>query len=466
MAIRVGTLGNDSILGTSGDDFLFGFAGNDTLNGGAGADILEGGLGNDLYVVDNIEDVVIESNALATEVDTVQSSISWSIDTGGEASFVENLTLTGVANITGTGNSLRNVIIGNSGENQIFGGGGNDSIDGGGGNDNLDGGAGDDTLIGGEGNDVLNGGIGTDLLVGGAGNDVYFLDSAGDQIVETANNGVDTALSTISRVLDNNVENLQLLGNASISGFGNTLANIITGNSGDNVLTGEGGNDVLNGGDGKDVLLGGADSDTLVGGIGNDLLDGGAGVDNLDGGSGGDVYVVDNASDVVLESSSLASEIDTVRAIGLSWTLGTNLENLTLLGTQNTTGIGNELNNFIVGSVGNNVLIGNDGNDSLDGALGADTLNGGLGNDTYTVDSVLDVIAGEDSNLLQIDGISSWIDWSLDTRADCVNIENLTLLGFALAGTGNGRNNRIVGNQEDNELFGLGGQDTGRRPGH
>ncbi|CAK0753662.1 serralysin [uncultured Gammaproteobacteria bacterium] len=128
------------IVGNSGVNMLDGGSGNDTLDGGAGADILIGGAGDDIYVVDNAGDVVVEiANGGA---DTVQSSVSFILTVD-----VENLTLTDTGNISGTGNSLANILTGNSNDNT------------------LDGGAGADTLIGGTGNDTLRGGSDADRFV-------------------------------------------------------------------------------------------------------------------------------------------------------------------------------------------------------------------------------------------------------------------------------------------------------------
>ncbi|WP_162052193.1 CARDB domain-containing protein [Gloeothece verrucosa] len=132
-----GGANNDTLSGTSNDD---------VLDGGLGGDRLIGKAGNDLYIVDSNRDVVIE-NASEGQ-DKIQSSVSYTLPAN-----VEDLILTGTANINGTGNELDNTITGNSGNNLLKGLAGNDSLIGGNGNDTLVGGAGNDTLTGGEGND-------------------------------------------------------------------------------------------------------------------------------------------------------------------------------------------------------------------------------------------------------------------------------------------------------------------------
>jgi Ca2+-binding RTX toxin-like protein len=149
-------------------------------------------------------------------------------------------------------------------------------------------------LNGGAGHDFIDGGTGADTMRGGTGNDAYVVDNGGlpglswlasllgdklpgiaslirgDVIVENANEGTDTVLSSISFTLPTNVENLVLSGSSSLAGTGNALSNVITGNAGNNTLQGLAGADMLIGGNGNDQLIGGADADTLIGGPGSD----------------------------------------------------------------------------------------------------------------------------------------------------------------------------------------------------
>ncbi len=147
-----GTEQDDKLTGSSGYNDLRGGGGDDILNGGAGADKMRGGAGNDTYFVDNAGDSIDEQVDGNLGVDTVQSTISFSLlATAHLKGSLENLTLLGSANINGTGNALNNILTGNSGVN---------------------------TLNGGAGNDFLNGGLGADTLTGGSGRDNFVFNTA------------------------------------------------------------------------------------------------------------------------------------------------------------------------------------------------------------------------------------------------------------------------------------------------
>ncbi|MEQ9692359.1 MAG: calcium-binding protein [Bauldia litoralis] len=212
---------------------------------------------------------------------------------------------------------------------------------------------GSDTLLGQEQADILNGGTGADLMLGRGGDDTYFVDNAGDQVIEAAGQGTDTVASSVSFTLGANVEYLGLSGTANISGTGNGLANILVGNSGNNAL---------------------------FGGDGADGIDGMGGADDMRGGTGDDTYFVDNAGDGVTEFAGQGT--DTV-ASSIAFTLGANVENLVLTGSAKINGTGNNLANTLVGNAGKNTLNGGGAADTISGGLGKDKLLGKGGKDMF-----------------------------------------------------------------------------------
>lgn len=219
---------------------------------------MSGGDGNDYYIVDNKNDIVLETNSRVKTggLDTIETVFSYTL-----VNNVENLVLTGIANNTGAGNRLDNVIKGNVGDNLLSGEKGNDS------------------LIGGDGDDTLNGGLGMDTLVDGNGSDVYIMNNAEDKIIELDDaEGEDEVIANVSYDLNisPNVEVLTLSGSKAINGIGNDLDNVLqevqdgtfdnnfNGMAGDDIINAEGGDDTLEGGEGDDELNGGEGEDVTI----------------------------------------------------------------------------------------------------------------------------------------------------------------------------------------------------------
>lgn len=369
----------------------------------------------------------------------------------------------------------------------IFSLGGADVIDGKTGNDYLEGGDGADKLWGGAGEDTLvaatisaDDSAAVDTLNGGAGNDTYFVHS-GDLVDETSDGygdgdnsgtdsttdagGTDTVNTDATYTLQTNVENITVVGSSAVTATGNASTNRLIGN----------------------------------------------GSTSLNGLAGNDTYYV-SGSDTVTESSA-SGGTDIVYS-SVAFTLGSNVENLTLTGSGGLTGTGNSLANTLRGDnsgTGSDTLVGAAGNDtyyvgtgdsitdsggtadiaytavdfdmssaattvenltitgsttgidvtgnSLANIIHAETntaanvLSGGAGNDTYYV-STGDTVSEASSE--GTDLVSSSVNFTLTD----VDVENLTLTGTAGTGTGNASDNIITGNSSNNTLDGDTGNDS------
>jgi Ca2+-binding RTX toxin-like protein len=313
-------------------------------------------------------------------------------------------------------------------------------LNGTGGVDYMYGYGGNDTLIGLGGHDILDGGKGADTMKGGTGDDEYFVDDASDVVIEYKNEGRDHIHTTVSYNIPQNVEWLMMEGTDDIDAFGNSLDNTIYGNSGDNDIYGGGG---------WDTLLGGQGNDHLFGGNGNDVLDGGIGRDVMAGGADNDDYYVDNINDVVIEGQYQGwDEV----FVDFSYVLPENVEELTLGGSANIDGAGNDGVNHLTGNSGNNMLFGYGAFDTLDGGAGADLLFGGQGNDTYIIEGNLDTIIEHTNQGTDIAYSSG--NYDMDD-----NLENLVLTGNAVMAFGNSMHNIINGTDGANYIDGRGGDD-------
>jgi Ca2+-binding RTX toxin-like protein len=482
-----GGLGNDSLVGGFGDDVFIDKAGDDRLSGGDGDDTFlidyaasakvtatggagrdtfalepitsdfrvtdfDGGAGGDRIDVSAITDKAARAGSytgtdpFATgHLRLVKSGnhtlVRWDLDgsAGTVHSPVTGMTLLNVGPSSIELSNFMGLVVGKATAESLAGSGDNDILLGLGGNDLLSGAGGDDQLFGGTGADTLRGGVGSDT---------YQVDSAGDKVIELDNapgalvlpgamgagaagtgSITDTVIAAINYSLNTTVlryiENVQLTGNASRA-TGNALHNELIGNAG---------------------------SDTLSGGAGHDTLDGGAGADSMIGGNGNDVYAIDSASDRIKESENQG--VDTIR-FAITGELGASFEHLVLTGSKAINGTGNGVGNNLTGNSAKNRLVGKGGDDWLDGGRGNDTLEGGAGNDIYVVDSVLDKVT-EFSDA----GTDDIVRSSVTLSGLSANVEHLVLVGSSsINGTGNGRANRITGNDGHNVLVGGGGSDS------
>jgi Ca2+-binding RTX toxin-like protein len=398
-----GSENDDRLVGFDGDDLLLGEEGSDTLIGGAGSDIIDGGN----------QDSLNDFASYETATSGVVVNLSNPSANRGDAFGDQYLNIEGII-----GSDFGDLLIGSEGRDILVGGKGNDtfvgsagrdyfiggdgidtvnyahsggpvqvSLTGGGelgdalddrynieldqsrrdtienligssfkdslrGNDlsNLiEGGAGDDNLLGVDGNDTLDGGTGNDHMQGMRDDDTYIVDSAGDYIVEDAGNGIDTIIASVSYALEYaEVEVMQAAsGIAPINLTGNRYTTTLIGNEGSNVLDGRGA------------------------------------ANQMHGGGGNDVYIVDNAFDVVADTSgydvayastsfifAASSGIDKIIATGAAASL-----------------TGNDLSNEILATGFANTIDGGVGNDTIYGKGGKDVLIGGAGSDRFVFDT-------------------------------------------------------------------------------
>jgi Ca2+-binding RTX toxin-like protein len=409
-----GNAGADTLNGDEGNDKLFGLGGNDVLYGGDGDDVLDGGAGLDSMNGGDGDDTYIIDNAAELALINNYSNV-WVVDNG-----IDTLRITYKGGTAANPSLIDMNAMPSLVENIQLAGTGVFQVTG-------------NTL-----SNVFDAGKTASTMIGDLGDDVYYVNVKGTTVIEDAASGSDTVISSITYTLGANVEHLTLTGKAALNGTGNTRDNTMIGNDGANVL------------------------------------DGGAGADSLSGGKGNDTYIVDHVDDVVTEG--LNAGTDTVKS-AVSFTLGANLENLTLTGlTQNNIfGVGNELKNTLTGDAGGNLL---------DGRAGVDKLVGGQGNDTYLVDLIVKGAGAKASAALE-DGITEKkgegdhdtliLRASLDTHTKldaATKVTTLTLANYLenldasqtdtlkLNLTGNAANNVITGNDADNLIIGGLGTDT------
>ncbi|WP_355582585.1 putative Ig domain-containing protein [Xanthomonas cannabis] len=364
-----GAVQDDVLVGTWKREQLIGLAGNDRLEGNGGADVLRGGSGNDTYVLqwedgERIIEVADEG------FDTVESS---------RDIYTADANIEQIVLVEG---SQATVAIGREGVQ---------------------------TLVGNSNDNMLDGMQGADEMRGGTGNDTYYVDDAGDVVVELAGGGADSVYALVNTTLAANVEYGYVAVDTGLSLTGNALAN------------------------------------RLYGGGGNDTLNGGLGADVMEGYDGDDTYYFDDSGDRAVEQVGMG--IDTiVRTTGSTTILTNNIENLRLTGSGQATGNaldnlieGSEATNTLLGLAGNDTLNGRGGNDQLTGGAGNDRLIGGAGDDTYVIDgsSGSDIInnTGGGNDTLLVNGVaSSRLSFKRDGNDLLVHIDDATIAAARVSG--------------------------------
>lgn len=311
--------GNDVIVGGSGADFAVLSSGSDLVDLGSGQDTLYTTSGNSMVVV--LDYAAAEAAGLASQFPSVVTQAGlgsydgfvYGYDGGSTTAYTR---ISGVDDVTLTGNGGNDLIVGNDVANTISAGGGRDTIYGQGGDDMILGGAGDNTIDGGSGNDTasfsdvglsinanlatgnvswnggsakladienligttaadtLRGDAGDNSINGGTGNDTIYASAGHDSLVGGGGTDLvsfaDLSEGVTASLVNGSVASVVVGGVTHVStltGFSNLL-----GSSGNDILTGNGGANTIWGGAGDDTITGGGGADTLVGGTGADTF--------------------------------------------------------------------------------------------------------------------------------------------------------------------------------------------------
>ncbi len=471
--------GDDFIDGGSGVDFLYGDAGNDFLDGGAENDFMYGGDGDDSMRGGVGVDLMFGNNGN----DTMYGGLDGDIMQGGAGDDImyggDGLTdpLTGILDPEPA------VAVGLL-DDALQGGAGNDMLYGGGGWDTLNGDSGHDTLFPGAGGAALGG---RDVMDGGEGDDIYIIESATDFLSQDIADGglrrdqlvnKGAAFRVGNGIAVDEVRFTQTVAGDIIIGGTNpatAVASIFTGVERVVIGTGTGTTANRNGTAAINIdaslatpglatlnegleILGNAGDNIIIGTNFNDVLDGGAGADTLEGLIGNDTYVVDNAGDIVTETTGGGTDSVTLTG-NFNYTLGAEIENLTMQGNgqNNQQGYGNALANVITGNnaandlrgfAGNDTISGGGGGDRIDGGAGVDNLTGGTGADTFVFASRADIgnnaalretitdfrAAGQGNDLIDL----TWVDADENTAGhqafNYASIGNSATFGPGAAG--------------------------------
>jgi len=207
--------------------------------------------------------------------------------------------------------------------------------------------------------------------------------------------------------------------------------NVIEGTRNDDNIRGTNGNDLIFANNGNDIVNALDGDDTVEGGRGGDIIRGGAGDDVL-------------AADRVDRFQDFDGEVSEIRG-----------------GAGNDTIYGGSKDDLLIGGAGDDTIFGKGGDDEIRGTGGDDLLNGGIGNDfingaqgndtadysDLVINGVFGTIPGVDAILPEQTARHSSTNNALTWMDQLVNIENVI---------GTQRNDRFIGNAQDNLFDGQG----------
>ena len=431
-----------------------------------------GGSGNDTYIVDNSSDWVIEYTNQGS--DTVRSSIAYTL-----GSYVENLTLTGSADINGTGNSMDNILTGNSGNNTLWGEEGNDTY-----------------IFGsGSGADTINN-FSSDFIMKTT-DAIQFAHGITDADLELIRENYNLRINIKGTADSLKIQDYYCgerhivdhftLADGTVLTAAQMEAKVSEVYDTSNAIYGTASDDSLSGSVGEDRMFGYEGNDTISGSHGNDVLDGGAGVDILQGGPGNDTYTFDVGDGMDLIDNSASDNTKTTDTVefgaGISpgdieiFVEGNNLriavnDSADAIVVKNARWYNESSNDrypymidrftfadgtiltadqleaqgaMVYGSGGRDLLWGLSGDDQIFGYEGDDQLEGGRGNDVFDGGAGSDRLAGgfgSDTYKFNkgsgVDTICNYYESDSATTTDTVTFgEGITPDDLELVGEGN-----------------------------
>lgn len=507
--------GYDRLLGGLGNDRLEGNRGGDILNGGRGDDVLDGGGGNDVFlpglgsnrILGGAGDDSVSYRDFGTGLTVTAHTGDQIVVEHADGSKDE---ISSVETFIATDSADRAIVLGGTaydfagGDDMLWirgtraevgAGGGDDAIRIAGRRSVVDGDSGDDRIVVRNTLNIARDGSGDDTIIVTGNKNLIEADGGGkDRFVIAGETNMISLFGNLfgnpaemtdkiivkgdeTKIVEGNMNDIVVLGDASgtliarspwfktdslVLAFARTDGAVRFADDGTSWTTDDGGSGRLK--TGVSEIRGTAFDDRLVDGFARHAtrLDGGEGADRMTGSAASNTFVVDNASDKVIEKEAAPDAVDTVES-SIDYTLGDNLENLRLTGAA-LRGTGNGEDNKIAGTGRDNILTGGGGDDMLNGRGGNDVLDGQAGRDTYVFEGgKLDAETNVDTlHFRSNDTIAL-----SDSLFDIAVAEGETGLGGAFRDLSTGAvdaDDRILFDAETGELFydadGSGGADA------